>query len=99
MTLVSKIPNAFIGLISLFNFMPSIGNNWSSKLGTQVLRKDLPTQEQKAPASSKRLVGVLSITTSVIHELPCNNHPSGVRVFIHTPTQTPQISKSSICIS
>ncbi|MBW0589531.1 hypothetical protein O181_129246, partial [Austropuccinia psidii MF-1] len=29
----------------------------------------------------------------------CNNHPSGVRVFIHTPTQTPQISKSSICIS
>ncbi|MBW0554920.1 hypothetical protein O181_094635, partial [Austropuccinia psidii MF-1] len=29
----------------------------------------------------------------------CNNHSSGVRVFIHTPTQTPQISKSSICIS
>ncbi|MBW0573079.1 hypothetical protein O181_112794, partial [Austropuccinia psidii MF-1] len=32
-------------------------------------------------------------------ESDCNNHPSGVRVFIHTPTQTPQISKSSICIS
>ncbi|MBW0561947.1 hypothetical protein O181_101662 [Austropuccinia psidii MF-1] len=29
----------------------------------------------------------------------CNNHSSGVRVFIHTPTQTPQISRSSICIS
>ncbi|MBW0559067.1 hypothetical protein O181_098782 [Austropuccinia psidii MF-1] len=29
----------------------------------------------------------------------CNNHSPGVRVFINTPTQTPQISRSSICIS
>ncbi|MBW0544072.1 hypothetical protein O181_083787 [Austropuccinia psidii MF-1] len=28
-----------------------------------------------------------------------NNHSPGVRVFINTPTQTPQISRSSICIS
>ncbi|MBW0523106.1 hypothetical protein O181_062821 [Austropuccinia psidii MF-1] len=32
-------------------------------------------------------------------ERMCNNHPSGVTVFIHTPTQTPQTSQSSICIS
>ncbi|MBW0577490.1 hypothetical protein O181_117205 [Austropuccinia psidii MF-1] len=29
----------------------------------------------------------------------CNNHSPGVRVFIYTPTQTPQISRSTICIS
>ncbi|MBW0574577.1 hypothetical protein O181_114292, partial [Austropuccinia psidii MF-1] len=29
----------------------------------------------------------------------CNNHSPGVRVFINTPTQTPQISRSTICIS
>ncbi|MBW0556440.1 hypothetical protein O181_096155 [Austropuccinia psidii MF-1] len=35
------------------------------------------------------------------HQLPppCNNHSPGVRVLINTPTQTTQISRSSICIS
>ncbi|MBW0576791.1 hypothetical protein O181_116506 [Austropuccinia psidii MF-1] len=28
----------------------------------------------------------------------CNNHSPGVRVFINTPTQAPQISRSTICI-
>ncbi|MBW0589525.1 hypothetical protein O181_129240 [Austropuccinia psidii MF-1] len=36
---------------------------------------------------------------SAIAQQRCNSHPSGVRVFIHTPTQTPQIRKSSILIS
>ncbi|MBW0526098.1 hypothetical protein O181_065813 [Austropuccinia psidii MF-1] len=40
-----------------------------------------------------------NILDNPYHQEDCNNHPSGVRVFIHTPTQTPQISKSSICIS
>ncbi|MBW0508381.1 hypothetical protein O181_048096 [Austropuccinia psidii MF-1] len=28
----------------------------------------------------------------------CNNHSSGVRAFILTPTQTPQTSKSTVCM-
>ncbi|MBW0586033.1 hypothetical protein O181_125748, partial [Austropuccinia psidii MF-1] len=49
----------------------------------------------------KNLLSKHGLPSSIVSDRGpvCNNHPSGVRVFIHTPTQTPQISKSSICIS
>ncbi|MBW0552089.1 hypothetical protein O181_091804 [Austropuccinia psidii MF-1] len=50
--------------------------------------------------TSAQRVSNLSRHLGKLHELSyCNNHSPGVRVFINTPTQTPQISRSTICSS
>ncbi|MBW0499667.1 hypothetical protein O181_039382 [Austropuccinia psidii MF-1] len=53
----------------------------------------IQNQEPKLPWEIFHMDCVTALTPG------CNNHSPGVRVLINTPTQTPQISKSSICIS
>ncbi|MBW0488756.1 hypothetical protein O181_028471 [Austropuccinia psidii MF-1] len=40
-----------------------------------------------------------NVKSNPAYDPECNNHSPGVRVFINTPTQAPQISRSTICIS
>ncbi|MBW0565288.1 hypothetical protein O181_105003 [Austropuccinia psidii MF-1] len=69
--------------------------------GNDLLPLNLSWEMLEEPLSKPQLSPTVDLTqdTQELVDEPCNNHPSGVRVFIHTPTQTPQISKSSICIS
>ncbi|MBW0478142.1 hypothetical protein O181_017857, partial [Austropuccinia psidii MF-1] len=58
----------------------------------------LPTQNQLHPGNQPSFVSHTRKTNTITQRIR-NNHPSGVRVSIHTPTQTPQISKPSTRIS